>query len=236
MHIRSQLSFSSGKKRIAFLISCFLIYSDLPQAFQCSPKEAALLLVIVLLISWKLALGCSAWRGTKEKLPLVRPKLRHVMKREIFVCVNAFLFSKSIFKKTLNLGAVYHPGPPHHSCPCWECPFRFSSPSQSQFPSYTFQHNRALRAAVLSSELQKAPEYRSFAHSCIILFNKLIRITVVSQMPGKYRGLCIRSPVLGNELSRVFLISLLFLLLWVFLKEFINFIWISNSFLMIDNS
>lgn len=194
LHIRSQLSFSSGKKRIAFLISCFLIYSDLPQAFQCYPKEAALLLVIVLLISQKLALGCSAWRGTKEKLPLVRPKLRHVMKREIFVCLcECFPLLKVYFEKDLKSWSCVSSRAPTSFLSLLRMPLPLFQPIPVSVPilHISAQQCSAGHCAVIRS--QKVAEYRSFAHSCIILFNKLIRITAVGQTPGKYRGLCIHS-------------------------------------------
>lgn len=65
--IKSQLSFSNGKKKIVFFISCFLFIQISLRLFNVTQRSCFALSNSTLLISWKLALGCSAWKSKKEK-------------------------------------------------------------------------------------------------------------------------------------------------------------------------
>lgn len=147
----------------------------------------------------------------KGKAYFCYPKMKAVPKKDFFffflVCMNNFLFSKSIFHKGLKFWSYL-------SSRLSASFFLLSRMSQPLFLAHAslshlsshpacFQHqHRALQWSLsLPSVSQEASECHLFTHSFIILFNKRIRTSVVSQMPGRYKGLftCSHCPRHGPQ-------------------------------------
>lgn len=153
------------------------------------PKRSCLALSnSVLQISWKLALGCNAWKRKKEKLTLVIPKLKQFIKRHFFLIFKFFGFCeqfpvlKVFFKKDLKFWSYLFSWLPASFLLLSKMPqsLFLAHPKLSHLNSHPahFQHqNRTLQWPLYSPSVsQEASECHLFTHSFIILFNKLIRI------------------------------------------------------------
>lgn len=134
----------------------------------------------------------------KGKAYFCYPQMKAVHKKNFFfflVCMNNFLFSKSIFHKGLKFWSYLSSWLPAS----FFLPSRMSRPlllahaSLSHLNSHPecFQHQHSALQWSLSfpSVSQEASECHLFTHSLIILFNKLIRTSVVSQIARKIQRL-----------------------------------------------
>lgn len=122
----------------------------------------------------------------KRKPHFGYPQIKAVHEKgQYFVCMNIFLFSKTVFKKIFNLGALAILLP----TPFLLLPTMFLS-QPSQFPSYAFQHQNRTLPWLLDCPAvsQEASGQPSFTHSFMILLNKGMIVSVVNQMIGKYKG------------------------------------------------
>lgn len=131
LHIQIQLPFSNGKKKKQPYLSPIFHLFRFPSGFSMLPNRTCLALSNSVLQDHENRLQVAVHEKAKGKSILwLSPNQNSSRKGKNFVCMNTFLFSKSIFKKFLNLGAICHPYSPHQSSQ--NVPIPFSSPSQSQ--------------------------------------------------------------------------------------------------------
>lgn len=132
------------------------------------------------------------------------------MKRELFVCISTFLFSKFVFKEVLNLRATYYPCFLCHSSPDVNVttPFPCSLKCQpSQFPSSMFLRHRSTLKSPLQFHLE-SQKHHSLTHSFIHFIQQT---NLLNKPDGKKIHRLIHSfTALDDQSDLIFLVPLSF--------------------------